>query len=83
MKDISTTTFRLPKVLLQNLRAYSAQESISQNEVVVQAISKFLKDQGVKVNSPPRFFRAKLKYTGRSQPIPEDDPFADQEEGYR
>lgn len=49
-------TFRFPKVLNQNLKAYSVQSDLSQNEIAVRALTGFLKNQGVNVNAVPRFF---------------------------
>jgi len=51
-----TVTFRVPKVLNQNLRAYSVQHELTQNDVAVKAIAKFLTEEGIKVNTSPRFY---------------------------
>lgn len=51
-----TVTFRFPKLLNQNLKAYSVQCDTSQNEVAVRALTGFLKKEGIDVNVPPRFF---------------------------
>jgi hypothetical protein len=51
-----TVTFRVPKVLNQNMKAYSTQCDITQNDLAIRAITQFLKEQGVKVETTPRFF---------------------------
>ena len=51
-----TVTFRVPKVLNQNLKAYSVQCDVSQNDLAVKALTKFLSEEGINVNAVPRFF---------------------------
>jgi phage-related protein len=63
-----TVTFRVPKLLNQNLKAYSVQYDTSQNEVAVKAITDFLREQGVNVDAKPRFFE---RPRGGRQPAPQ------------
>lgn len=56
-----TTTFRLPRLLKKNLAAYSVQYRRSENEIIVDAISKFLTKRGVDINKFPTFFKQKIR----------------------
>lgn len=54
-----TVTFRFPKELNKNMKAYSVQHETTQNDIAVKAITRFLTDQGVNVSLSPRFFNTR------------------------
>jgi len=51
-----TVTFRLPRLLNHNLKAYCVQTGKSQNEVAVRLLADFLQHEGIQLDTPPRFF---------------------------
>jgi len=48
-----TVSFRFTRVLNKNLKAYSVKQDRTQNEVVEEAVRRFLREHGVKVDQPP------------------------------
>jgi predicted HicB family RNase H-like nuclease len=52
-EETVTVSFRFPKVLNRTLKIYSAQNDVSQNELVARALMKFLDDEGIRWDQPP------------------------------